>query len=61
MKHHLRTKEGREVYRKRGLAVEPVFGRLREPGFERLMVRRLESGSAVWFLMTTTHNFLKLA
>jgi hypothetical protein len=46
---------------KRGQTVEPVFGRLKESGFEGFVACGLESCRAEWFLMTTADNFMKLA
>ena len=57
----VRTPEGREVYRRRKYAVEPVFGQAKEArGFRRFSLRGLPAVTGEWSLVCTAHNILKL-
>ena len=61
MEHRLCTKEGSELYAKRSVIVEPVFGQHKEVrGFRRLSRRGLGAAEGEWKLINTTHNLLKL-
>lgn len=61
MARKLRTKKGRETYKKRKQIVEPVFGQIKETrGFRRFSLRGLEAVTAEWALVCLTHNVLKL-
>ncbi len=60
MARKLRTKKGRETYRKRKWMVEPVFGQIKEcRGFRQFLLRSLEKMQGEWTLMCLTHNLLK--
>lgn len=60
MARKLRTKKGRETYRKRKWMVEPVFGQIKEcRGFRQFLLRGLENMQGEWTLMCLTHNLLK--
>ena len=61
MKELLRSEEGRAVYKRRKVIVEPVFGQIKEGrGFRRFSFRGLKNVSAEWDLVAMTHNLLKL-
>ena len=61
MARKLRTKKGRETYRKRKWMVEPVFGQIKEcRGFRQFLLRSLEKMQGEWTLMCLTHNLLKV-
>lgn len=61
MERKLLTREGREMYAKRGKTVEPVFGQMKDSRrLERFMRRGLEACRSEWSLMAMTHNVLKL-
>lgn len=61
MRHKLRTEEGREIYARRKVIVEPVFGQVKEAqGFRHFLLRGLEKVSGEWSLVCTSHNLLKL-
>lgn len=61
MERKLLTKRGRELYRKRKIMPEPVFGYMKEVlGFDRFLVRGLEAVRSEWRLMCSAHNLLKL-
>ena len=61
MRWKLRTQEGRDLYARRKVIVEPVFGQIKEArGIRRLLLRGLEAARAEWQLICLTHNLLKL-
>jgi transposase len=60
MARKLRTKKGRETYRKRKWMVEPVFGQIKAcRGFRQFLLRSLEKMQGEWTLVCLTHNLLK--
>jgi hypothetical protein len=57
----LRTKQGRERYRRRGASVEPVFGQMKDrQDARRFSVRGLERCRGEWNLHAAEHNMRKL-
>ena len=61
MAHKLRTEEGKEVYRKRKMTVEPVFGIIKEAmGFRRFSLRGLEQVRGEWSLVCMSYNLKRL-
>ncbi len=61
MERKLLTKRGRELYKKRGQTVEPIFGQIKDNrGIRHYMRRGIEACSQEWKLICTTHNLLKL-
>ena len=61
MERRLRTKRGRELYRKRSTTVEPVFGQIKDArGIDRFLLRGLAGSRVEWKLICGTHNLLKL-
>lgn len=61
MERKLLTRRGRELYRKRGMTVEPVFGQVKEVrGCDRFLLRGMGGTSCEWKLICGTHNLLKL-
>jgi transposase len=61
MRAKLRTPEGRAVYARRKVIVEPVFGQIKEvQRFRRFSFRGLTKVTAEWGLVCVTHNLLKL-
>jgi transposase len=61
MERKLLTKRGRDLYRRRGQTVEPVFGQMKETqGAGRLMVRGLTACAGEWTLHCVAHNLKKL-
>jgi hypothetical protein len=57
----VRTPEGRAVYARRKVIVEPVFGQIKEVrGFRRFLLRGLKKMCGEWSLVCLTHNLLKL-
>lgn len=61
MRHRVRTVEGRAIYARRKVIVEPVFGQMKEGrGFRRFLLRGIERARGEWDLMCLTHNILKL-
>jgi hypothetical protein len=61
MQHELAREEGRVLYAKRAVMVEPVFGQIKEArGARRFSRRGLRACDAEWKLICATHNLLKL-
>jgi transposase len=57
----VRTPEGRALYAKRKVNVEPVFGQIKEArGFRRFLLRGLDCIRGEWRLVCLTHNLLKI-
>ena len=57
----LRTKTGRDIYKKRKGQVEPVFGQIKQAGgFRQFALRGIAQMKAEWQLVCLTHNLLKL-
>jgi hypothetical protein len=57
----VRTPEGKALYAKRKVIVEPVFGQSKEVrGFRRFLLRGLEKIRGAWRLVCLTHNLRKL-
>src|SRR5229473_354171 len=57
----VRTPEGKALYARRKVIVEPVFGQIKEVrGFRRFLLRGLEKIRGKWRLVCLTHNLLKL-
>jgi len=61
MSRKLRTKRGRELYKKRGWMIESPFGQIKDVrGCGRFMRRGLYAVDSEWKLICATHNLLKL-
>ena len=61
MERKLLTKRGREIYRKRGMTVEPVFGQAKSVrDCDHFLVRGTRMVRMEWRLICGTHNLLKL-
>jgi transposase len=61
MDRKLRTKHGRDRYRRRGASVEPVFGQMKDRQDARHFSRRgLECCRGEWNLQAAVHNLRKL-
>ena len=57
----VRTPDGKALYARRKVIVEPVFGQIKEVrGFRRFLRRGLEKIRGEWRLVCLTHNLLKL-
>lgn len=57
----VRTPEGRALYGRRKVNVEPVFGQIKEArGFRRFLLRGLANVRCEWRLVCLTHNLLKI-
>jgi uncharacterized protein YunC (DUF1805 family) len=57
----VRTSEGRALYARRKVIVEPVFGQIKEArGFRRFLLRGLAKIRGEWCLVCLTHNLLKI-
>jgi transposase len=61
MDRKLRTRHGRERYRRRGASVEPVFGQMKDrQDARRFSMRGLERCRGEWNLHAAVHNLRKL-
>jgi hypothetical protein len=61
MDRKLRTKHGRECYRRRGACVEPVFGQMKDrQGARHFSMRGLDRCRGEWNLHAAVHNMRKL-
>jgi transposase len=61
MQAKLRTAEGKALYSRRKVIVEPVFGQIKGArGFRRWLLRGLEKIGGEWNLLCLTHNLLKV-
>jgi len=57
----VRTPEGKALYARRKVIVEPVFGQIKEDrGFRRFLLRGLKKMRGEWSLVCLTHNLLKV-
>jgi transposase len=57
----VRTPEGRALYARRKVIVEPVFGQIKGVrGFRRFLLRGLAKVRGEWRLVCLTHNLLKI-
>jgi len=57
----VRTPEGKALYARRKVIVEPVCGQSKEArGFRRFLLRGLENIRGEWRLVCLTHNLLKI-
>jgi len=57
----LKSQEGRAVYSRRQVIVEPVFAQIKHVrGFRQFLLRGLAQVESEWLLVCMTHNLLKL-
>jgi hypothetical protein len=61
MRRKLATDRGRDLYAKRKITVEPVYGQIKyNRHIDRFMRRGRAAAQSEWRLVTATHNILKL-
>lgn len=61
MQLKLRSKRGREIYARRKVIVEPVFGQIKAAmGFRRFSLRGLAKAASEWGIVCACPNLLKL-
>lgn len=61
MKHRLKTKAGKEVYKKRKCTIEPVFGIIKSVmGFRQFLLRGLGAVKGEWDLVCIAFNLKRL-
>ncbi|CAN5480873.1 hypothetical protein BH09VER1_BH09VER1_53720 [soil metagenome] len=61
MAHRVATKAGRERYKLRQRAIEPIFGIIKEAlGFRRFSLRGLAKVNTEWTLVTLAYNLKRL-
>jgi hypothetical protein len=57
----VRTPEGKALYARRKVIVEPVFGQSKEArGFRRFLLRGLQKIRGAWRLVCLGHHLLKI-
>jgi transposase len=57
----LKQEHNKELYKKRGCTIEPVFGNIKANlGYRRFTLRSLPAVNSEWQLICTAHNLLKL-
>jgi hypothetical protein len=61
MRAKLATEQGKKLYSRRKVIVEPVFGHIKEPrGFRRFSLRGVFKVRGEWTLICLCHNLIKL-
>lgn len=61
MRKKINTEEGKEIYGKRKILAEPVFGQMRVVGgLNQFLLRGLEKVRTEWKIGATAHNLLKI-
>jgi hypothetical protein len=61
MHQKVTSAEGRAIYARRKVIVEPVFGQIKQAmGFRRFSLRGLAKAAAEWGIVCLCHNLLKL-
>ena len=61
MARKLKTKRGKEIYKKRKETVEPVFGIIKHVmGFRQFMLRVINNVNTEWSLVKVAYNFKRL-
>ena len=61
MHQKVTSPEGRPIYARRKVIVEPVFGQIKQAlGFRRFSLRGLAKVAAEWGIVCLCHNLLKL-
>ena len=61
MREKLTSEHGRELYAKRKITVEPVYGQIKHNRrIDRFMRRGRAAAQSEWRLVSATHNLLKL-
>lgn len=62
MREKVATPEGRAIYKKRQIIVEPVFGHIKGPlGLQKLLLRGLSGAKIEYLLACINHNLGKMA
>jgi hypothetical protein len=60
MAARMKKHSSREIYRKRKIIVEPVFGQIKTGGFKRFSLRGLEKAAGEFSLVCAVSNFKKI-
>jgi len=60
MNEKMESENSKEIYAKRKVIVEPVFGQIKNAGFRGFKVRGYEKTSGEFSLVCTVHNFKKI-
>jgi len=59
MKQTMETDAAKEIYARRKVIVEPVFGQIKNTGFRGFSLRGLKKVSGEFSLVCATHNLKK--
>lgn len=60
MNEKMESESAKEIYGKRKVIVEPVFGQIKNSGFRGFSMRGLEKASGEFSLICAVHNFKKI-
>ena len=60
MKEKMKKDASKEIYRKRKIIVEPVFGQIKTGGFRRFSLRELEKAAGEFSIVCMVSNFKKI-
>jgi transposase len=60
MREKMSHEESKEIYKKRKVIVEPVFGQIKNMGFRRFHVRGFQKASGEFSLVCSVHNIKKM-
>jgi hypothetical protein len=60
MREKMEVESSREIYKRRKVIVEPVFGQIKNMGFRRFHVRGFQKASGEFSLVCAVHNIKKM-
>jgi transposase len=60
MREKMSLEESKEIYKRRKVIVEPVFGQIKNSGFRRFHVRGFKKASGEFSLVCSVHNMKKM-
>ena len=60
MKDKMKKDLSKEIYRKRKIIVEPVFGQIKTGGFRRFSLREFEKAAGEFSIVCMVSNFKKI-
>lgn len=60
MAQKMKSSFSKQIYAKRKVIVEPVFGQIKEGGFKRFSLRGFEKAGGEFSLICSSYNFKKI-
>ena len=60
MRGQMKTTEAKEIYKRRKVIVEPVFGHIKNGGFRGFSLRGLDKVKGEFSLVCASHNMKKI-